>query len=50
MLVDVVESGVPIGFEITTPTQVTAEQLNALLRQCCLAPMTPEDLSPLQTA
>jgi Protein of unknown function (DUF2283) len=48
ILADFAASGEPIGLEITAPTQVTAEQINAVLTQLCLAPITPEELAPLK--
>lgn len=50
ILVDFAMSGAPIGLEITAPTQVTVEQINAVLQQLNLAPMSPEALAPLQAA
>ena len=50
ILVDFAANGVPIGLEITAPTQVTVEQVNAVLQTYRLAPMAPEDLAPLQAA
>jgi hypothetical protein len=50
ILVDFALSGAPIGLEITAPTQVTVEQINAVLQQLNLAPMSPEALAPLQAA
>jgi hypothetical protein len=50
ILVDFAATGAPIGLEITAPTQVTVEQINAVLQTYRLAPMAPEDLAPLQIA
>ena len=50
ILVDFATSGTPIGLEITAPTQVTVEQINTVLMQLKLAPMSPEALAPLQAA
>jgi len=50
ILVDFAANGVPIGLEITAPTRVTVEQINAVLQTYSLAPMAPEDLAPLQAA
>jgi hypothetical protein len=50
ILVDFAASGEPIGLEITAPTQVTVEQINAILTQLHLAPMSPEALTPAANA
>ena len=50
ILVDFALTGAPIGLEITAPSQVTVEQINAVLMQLKLAPMSPEALAPLQAA
>ena len=38
----------PIGLEITASEQVTAAQINEVLRSLDLSPMKEEDLSPLE--
>ena len=38
----------PIGLEITAPEQMTAAQINEVLRSLDLSPMKEEDLSPLE--
>ena len=50
VLVDYAPSGEPIGLEITTPTRVTVDQVNAVLESLGLAAMAPEELSPLHAA
>jgi hypothetical protein len=50
ILVDFAASGEPIGLEITAPTRVTAEQVNAALRTLGVATIAPEELSPLKAA
>lgn len=50
LLVDYGAEGQPIGLEITTPEQVTADQINAVLRNLHLSPIEPQDLAPLQAA
>jgi hypothetical protein len=50
ILTDFAANGEPIGLEITAPTQVTAEQINAVLTRLGLAPIAPEELAPLNAA
>jgi hypothetical protein len=50
ILVDFAASGEPIGLEITAPSQVTVEQINAVLRALGLTTLTPEELAPLKVA
>lgn len=50
VLVDYAASGEPIGLEITAPSQVTGEKINAVLEKLGFAPMDPRELVPLKTA
>lgn len=50
LLVDYTASGEPIGLEITAPSQVTVEKVNAVLKQLGLAAMDPGELAPLKAA
>ena len=47
ILTDFAANGKPIGLEITAPTQVTAQQINAVLIRLGLAPLAPEELALL---
>ena len=40
----------PIGIEITDPSRVTLEDLNGVLANLGLAPLTGTDLAPLRAA
>ena len=40
----------PIGIEITAPTEVNAQQINAVLKTIGLASISPADLAPLCAA
>lgn len=46
ILVDFAADGRPIGVEITSPSQVSAEDLNAVLASLGLPPLDPADLAP----
>ena len=48
LLVDFGPDDQPIGLEITTPEQMTAAQINEVLRSLNLSPMKEEDSSPLE--
>ena len=48
LLVDFGPEGQPIGLEITAPEQMTAAQINEVLRSLDLSPIKEEDLSPLE--
>lgn len=50
MLVDFASDGRPLGIEITSPTSIDLESLNAVLRRLGQAPALPEDLAPLSAA
>jgi hypothetical protein len=49
-LIDLSESGDPIGLEITAPGTVTLDDINAALRRLGLDPIAAEDLAPLLAA
>ena len=49
-LVDWTEDGRPIGIEMPYPSQVTLEQLNDVLAGLHLAPLAPDEVSPLVPA
>lgn len=48
LLVDFGPEDRPIGIEITAPEQITAVQINEVLRSLGLSPMAEQDLSPLE--
>lgn len=50
ILVDYSKKDEPIGIEITAPDQVSAEQINSVLRTIGVATLSPEDLAPLRAA
>ncbi|MDH3602750.1 MAG: DUF2283 domain-containing protein [Candidatus Tectomicrobia bacterium] len=50
VLVDYAPSGEPIGLEITTPADVTVDQVNTVLESLGLSAMAPEELAPLHAA
>jgi hypothetical protein len=50
LLVDYADGGEPIGLEITAPSQVTVEQINAVLDKLGLENIDPEELAPLKAA
>jgi uncharacterized protein YuzE len=50
MVVDLSQSGNPIGIEITAPTKITAADLNDVLSKLGLPPMKDSELAPLQAA
>lgn len=50
ILVDYSQTDEPIGIEITAPGQVTAQQINEVLKAIGLASLSPEDLAPLRAA
>ncbi len=47
LVVDFASDGRPIGIEIVSPSVVTAESINALLRQLQHDPLPEEELAPL---
>ena len=49
-LVDWTEDGRPIGIEMPSPSQVTLNGLNDVLAELQLAPLAPEEASPLLAA
>lgn len=49
-LVDWSIDGRPIGIELTSPSQVTLAELNAVLTELNLDPLTADDVSPLVAA
>lgn len=49
-LIDWTADGRPIGIELTSPSRVTLEGVNALLAELALEPLAPEDISPLIAA
>ncbi len=49
-LVDWTDDGRPIGIEMPSPSQVTLNGLNDVLAQLQLAPLAPEEASPLLAA
>ena len=50
MFVDFDADGAPIGVEITAPTLVTSADVNAVLTELGLAPVSSEELSPFRAA
>ena len=50
LLVDYQADGRPIGLEITAPSKVTLDQINAVLKRLNLPLLEPQDLTPLQAA
>jgi hypothetical protein len=50
VIVDYATSGEPIGLELTAPSHVTIEKVNAVLEHLGLTAMNPEELAPLQAA
>lgn len=50
ILVDYSDTGDPIGLEIAAPTEVTAEEINAVLERLGLAPVEPPELAPIRAA
>lgn len=50
ILVDYSDADQPIGVEITAPSQVSAKQINEVLKTIGLASMRPADLAPLRAA
>jgi hypothetical protein len=49
-LVDLTEDGRPMGIEMTSPSEVTLESLNAVLAELRLERLAPEEASPLVAA
>ena len=50
LLVDYQMDGSPIGLEITAPTKVTLDQINAVLSPLNLPLLEAQDLTPLKAA
>lgn len=50
VLVDFAANGEPIGLEITAPTRVAVEEINAVLEKLGLAAISPEEMAPLKAA
>ncbi|MEJ7812980.1 MAG: hypothetical protein WKG32_21375 [Gemmatimonadaceae bacterium] len=50
LLADFDAHGNPIGLELTAPTRVSLEQLNAVLERLGAMPLGHEDLAPLRAA
>jgi hypothetical protein len=50
IVVDYADDDRPIGIEITSPRQVSAEALNSVLADLDLSPMEPADLAPMCAA
>jgi uncharacterized protein YuzE len=50
LLIDLSESGEPIGLEITAPGKVTLDDINAALKKLGLDPIGAEELAPLLAA
>jgi len=50
LLIDLSESGEPIGLEITAPGTVTLDDINAALESLGLDPISADELAPLLAA
>ena len=50
MIVDLTEAGEPIGIEITAPGMITIGDINAVLHDYGISPVSGEELSPLEAA
>ena len=50
LLVDFAADGKPIGIEITSPSKVTLDDINALLSELGLDTAAPEELAPFRAA
>jgi uncharacterized protein YuzE len=50
LLIDLSESGEPIGLEITAPGRVTLNEINAALNRLGLDPISADELAPLLAA
>lgn len=50
LLMDFASDGQPIGLEVTAPTKVTVEDINAALTRLGLEPVEPEEVAPLLAA
>ena len=50
LLIDYGADGEPIGLEITAPSQITLDHINAALTKLKLPPMESSELSPLEAA
>lgn len=49
-LVDLAADGRPIGIEMPSPSLVTLDGVNQVLRELQLAPLEPQELAPLVAA
>lgn len=50
LVVDFDRNGQPIGIELTDPSRISLDDLNRLLGELGVSPLTNEDLAPLQAA
>ena len=50
MVIDFGRSGQPLGIEITAPGMVSLTDVNRVLTDLGLSPMTDADLAPIQAA
>jgi hypothetical protein len=50
LLVDFSSAGELLGLEVVAPTEVTIEDVNAVLTQYGLEPVEPEEVAPLLAA
>jgi len=50
MIVDLTEEGEVIGIEITAPGMITIADLNAVLNEFGISPVSGEELAPLEAA
>jgi hypothetical protein len=50
MVIDFGRSGQPLGIEITAPGMVSLHDVNRVLTDLGLSPMTDTDLAPIQAA
>ncbi len=50
MVIDFSQDGKAIGVEMTAPSMVTASNLNRVLTELGIPPITGEDLTPLKAA
>jgi uncharacterized protein YuzE len=50
LIIDLTAEGKAIGIEITAPSKVSLEALNAVLQELGQAPASPTDLAPLIAA
>lgn len=50
IVVDLTEEGRPIGVELTSPGEVTLQQVNTALEKCGIPPLLEDEFSPLPQA